>query len=352
MNVFITGGTGFLGTELVKRLVSESHHVYLLIRNRKKGNSLLETIKIEYHHQINFVEGELTKEKFGLQSNELKKLTNKIDIVFHTAAFLSFDETMRDEIFQVNVEGTRNVLHFASLIECKKFIHVSTAYTLGNRTFGKEELYPLNSQFINSYEESKCHAEHLVMAHHDHFDVSIMRPAIIVGDSVTGEANTTFGLYGVLKAIQLLIRRSDREGKEINVRLVMDKETKSNLVPVDYVINALLVGMYHSKNNTIYHITNSNPPTNELITGVIKNVYDYKSITLINEEDAEILSPLEATINNSLQVFEDYLNRSISFDDSNMQELLQKHKIQSLAMNKEMLNTIINGYESRSLITK
>ncbi|OIJ12936.1 short-chain dehydrogenase [Anaerobacillus arseniciselenatis] len=352
MNVFITGATGFLGTELVKRLVNEGHNVYLLIRNRKKANSLLEKINFEQQKHVNFYEGELTSEKLGLSSNDLIDLKNNIDIIFHTAAYLSFDDSLRDDIFNVNVEGTRQVLNFAQTIDCKKFIHVSTAYTLGNRTLGKEELYPLDSEFINAYEESKCHAEHLVMSYGNYFDVTIMRPAIIVGDSKTGQANTTFGLYGVLKTIQLLKRRAKKEGYETDVRLLMNKATVSNLVPVDYVIDSLVLGMYYSKTKTIYHITNSQPPTNELVVDVAKDVLEYQSISLASESEIPSFTPLEATINKSLHMFKDYLNRTIQFDDENMRELLRYHSVSTLDMDEGMLYRIISGFENKNLVLK
>ena len=352
MNVFITGATGFLGTELVKRLVNEGHNVYLLIRNRKKASSLLEKINFEQQKYVNFYEGELSSKTLGLSSNDLIDLKNNIDIIFHTAAYLSFDDSLKNDIFNVNVEGTRQVLNFAQTIGCKKFIHVSTAYTLGNRTLGKEELYPLEQEFINAYEESKCHAEHLVMSYGKCFDVTIMRPSIIIGDSKTGEANTTFGLYGILKTVQLLKRRAMKEGYETEVRLLMDKATVSNLVPVDYVIDSLVLGMYYSKTKTIYHITNSHPPTNELVVDVAKDVLEYQSISLASESEIPTFTQLETTINKSLHVFKDYLNRTIKFEDTNMRRLIQDHGMSTLKMDEDMLYRIISGFENKTLVLK
>lgn len=344
MNVFITGATGFLGTELVKGLVGEGHQVYLLIRSMKKANALLEHLPITQRHQVHFCEGNLETARLGMSNQTVQNLVGKIDIFFHTAAFLSFDESHRDEIFKTNQDGTNFCLQFAKEMNVQKFIYVSTAYTLGNQTTGQEELYSLNTRFVNSYEESKCHSEHAVMGYSDTFPVAIMRPSIIVGNSITGEANTTFGMYGILKAVQLLKKRSIKMNKEIAVRLLVDKNAVSNIVPVDYVVQALLLAMKHSKNKTVYHLTNPNPPTNEFVIEMIKDVFEYQSLSLASINEGAQLTDFELSINKPLEVFKDYVNRSIHFPTENSNELFQKNGFAPLKMDGDMLYRIISGY--------
>ncbi|QOY38689.2 SDR family oxidoreductase [Anaerobacillus isosaccharinicus] len=351
MNVFITGATGFLGTELVKGLVGEGHQVYLLIRSMKKANALLEHLPITQRHQVHFCEGNLETTKLGLTEQTLQNLVGKIDIVFHTAAFLSFDEAHRDVIFKTNLNGTNFCLEFAKEINVKKFIYVSTAYTLGNQTTGQEELYSLNTTFVNSYEESKCHSEHAVIGYSDRFSVAIMRPSIIVGNSITGKANTTFGMYGILKAVQLLKKRSIKMNKEIAVRLLVDKNTVSNIVPVDYVVQALLLAMKYSKNETVYHLTNPNPPTNEFVIEMIKDVFDYQSLSLASIEEAPHLTDFELSINKPLEVFKEYLNRSIYFPTENTNELFSRNGQALLKMDGDMLYRIISGFSKEAMVS-
>lgn len=346
----MTGATGFLGTELVKGLVKEGHHVHLLIRSLKKASALLEKLPTSQRQQVNFIEGNLETTRLGMTDQDLNQLANKIDIVYHTAAFLSFDETLRAEIFKINLDGTRYVLDFAKEINVPKFIYVSTAYTLGNQTSGSEELYPLNTDFINSYEESKCLSEHLVMSYSELFDVAIMRPSIIIGNSITGEANTTFGLYGILKTVQLLKKRSIRLSKQLDVRLLVNKDAVANLVPVDYVVQALLLAMNSSKNKSVYHLTNPTPPTNELIFEIIKDAFDYKTLAIAPIEAAPYLTEFELSINKPLEVFKDYLNRSIYFESENTNELFQKSGLAPLKMDADMLYRIISGYNKRKLL--
>lgn len=350
MNIFITGGTGFLGSNLIKRLVEQGHHIYALVRNVKKFEALVQTLKVEHRANVHPVEGELTKALLGVESPKLQSLIGQIDAVYHTAALLSFDENDREASFEMNIEGTKRVLDFAELVQAKTFFHVSTAYTLGNRTEGIESLYPLQSMFINSYEESKCHAEHLVMSASDRFDVMIMRPAIIIGDSETGEADTTFGLYGILRTIELLKKKAKRkpdQEQEI-FHLLMEKDSVSNIVPVDYVTKVLALGLVYGKSNTVYNITNPAPPANKEVLDTVKEAFDFHSVEITSYEQKDRLSIREQKMNEPLEVFKDYLNRSIVFQDDNTRELLQQGKEEHLRMDKDMLLRIVHGFQKRN----
>jgi nucleoside-diphosphate-sugar epimerase len=353
MNIFITGATGFLGTELVKKLIKHNHDVYILARNPKKVADLLDGLSDEKKPFVHVIEGELTKEDLGIEDQTIHQLKGKIDVIYHTAAYLSFDESERDEIFHINVTGTRNLLQFASKINSRKFIHVSTAYTLGARTIGKEELYPLHSTFINSYEESKCHAEHLVMSYQDQFHVSIMRPSIIIGDSETGEANTTFGLYGIMRTVELLKTRSvKRMDSKQKYRLLIEKDENSNIVPVNYVVDVLLLAMSFGRNNTVYHITNSHSPSNSAVFNIMKDAYALENIELIPYKDEPNLSQTELNINKPLTVFKEYLNRSIVFSNENTKELLAQGNRLELNMDAEMIYRIVLGFKNRRDLPK
>jgi nucleoside-diphosphate-sugar epimerase len=348
MNIFITGATGFLGTELVKKLVGYNHHVYLLVRNAKKVEDLLQCLDDEKKQLVHIINGELTKEHLGMDEEILKGLIGKMDVIYHTAAYLSFDESEREEIFRINVTGTRNILQFASKIQTKKFIHVSTAYTLGARTEGEESLYSLDSTFVNSYEESKCHAEHLVMSYQDQFHVSIMRPSIIIGDSETGEANTSFGLYGIMRSVELLKKRSMKKNESNQIyRLLIEKDEITNIVPVDYVVNVLFLALEWGREKTVYHITNSNPPTNEAVFNIIKDVYAFNAIELMPYKDEKLLFPQELNLNKPLAVFKEYLNRSITFSNENTKELLSQGNKTELKMDTDMIYRIVLGFKNR-----
>jgi len=351
MNVFVTGGTGFLGMDLVHSLICEGHDVYVLVRSNKKALILKQRLSEAELAQLHILEGDLSGDTLGLCEEKINELIGNIDVIYHSAAYLSFDEKDREQLFEINLEGTRNLLSFAKRLEITKFIHVSTAYTLGESTEGFEQLYPRKStNFVNAYEESKCYAEHEVMSYKENFEVVIMRPAIIIGDSETGEADTTFGMYGVMRMIELLKKRMSRsrehvDGNEIKILVGLNETT--HIVPVDYITRLLVAGLKYSRNNMVYNLVNPSPPANDLIMDTIKEGMDFHAVELVPYEEVDKLSLEERKLNQPLQVFKPYLNRTIYFHDENTRELLNSIGQPTLNMDRAMLLRIVKGFRDR-----
>lgn len=351
MNVFVTGGTGFLGMKLVQSLIREGHDVYVLVRSNRKASTLKTLLNNREVDKLHILEGDLSNDTLGLPEEKIKELMGNIDVVYHSAAYLSFDEKDREQLFKVNVDGTRNLLEFVKHLQVSKFIQVSTAYTLGESREGFEQLYPIDStNFVNAYEESKCYAEHEVMSYKENFDVVIMRPAIIIGDSETGEADTTFGLYGVMRMVELLKKRMSRDRghtENYEVKILAGLNETTHIVPVDYIVKLLVAGIKHSQANKIYNLVNPSPPANDWIMNTIKVGMDFDVIQLVPYEEGEKLSLEERKLNEPLQVFRPYLNRTIYFHDDNTRELLKSVGQDSLNMDREMLLRIVRGFRDR-----
>ncbi|KMJ58045.1 hypothetical protein AB685_14610 [Bacillus sp. LL01] len=344
MNIFLTGATGFLGGRLIRNLLEEGHTVYILARNIEKANALKERLPLPLQGNVTILEGDIVEPNFGFSHRLILELTNKIDIFYHLAALVKFDQHLRDTLMEMNYQGTKNALQTAKTIRAPRFIHVSTAYTVGVSNAGQEKLYDLEQGFNNPYEESKALAEHEVMKYKDTMDVSIFRPAIIVGDSKTGEADSSFTLYGFMRGLELFKRKLERKKYKEKVHLVGSKEGTSNLVPVDYVADILTIAVKKAKKNAIYNITNPSPPTNREILGTIKEHLQFDSLGIYEKGTIFSLTPVETQLNNMIDVFGPYLDRSISFEDKNTQELLKGSPIVHLNMTKEILEIIVRAY--------
>ncbi|WP_010198433.1 SDR family oxidoreductase [Bacillus sp. m3-13] len=344
MNIFLTGATGFLGGRLIRNLLEGEHTVYILARNIKKANALKEDLPLSLQDRVTILNGDIVKPKFGFSTEQLVALTNKIDIFYHLAALVKFDHHLRDTLMEMNYQGTKHALEVAASMGVGKFIHVSTAYTVGVSNSGKEELYNLEQDFNNPYEESKALAEHEVMKYKGEMDVSIFRPAIIVGDSKTGEADSNFTLYGFMRGLEVFKRKLERKSYEEKVHLVGSKDGTSNLVPVDYVADILTIAAQQAEKNTIYNVTNPAPPTNREILETIKAHLDFRSLGIYEKGTSFYLTPVELQLNSLIDVFGPYLDRSISFVDRNTQKLLKDSPISHLNMTKEILEIIIRAY--------
>ncbi len=128
MKIFITGATGFVGTKLVQALLEQDHQIFALVRSVEKAGNILKQLPLNAGEKITFLYGDITDKGLGVNDEEKAQLIGNIDVFYHSAAYLSFDPTEREKTFNINVEGTRNVLEFAKDINVKKFFHVSTAY--------------------------------------------------------------------------------------------------------------------------------------------------------------------------------------------------------------------------------
>ncbi|KIL43733.1 SDR family NAD(P)-dependent oxidoreductase [Jeotgalibacillus campisalis] len=344
MKIMITGATGFVGTKLVKSLIKDGHTLFPLVRSEKKKSEILSSLSSEEAQRVHPILGDVTQKMLGVDPLEQEKLAGQVHILYHTAAFLSFDPADRDKTFFVNVEGTKHALEFARKTKIPSFFHISTAYTLGLEQHGEETLHSLSRTFVNDYEESKCHAEHLVWQERENLNVSIFRPAIIVGDSNTGEADTTFALYGLLKAVALvkkLIQRG-RIPSEHKIRLLCNEEASNNVVPVNYVVDVLSAGALHAQPSAIYHIANNHAPKNKKVISWIKEISGVEQLELVSDSDG--LTESDKIINEPMNVFRSYLSRSVTFEDKNTQELLKKSGRPTLNLTDEKYRMLIQTY--------
>ncbi|WP_214832626.1 SDR family oxidoreductase [Exiguobacterium sp. s152] len=341
MNIFMTGATGFLGGRLARELIHCGHTLCVLARTPEKMEAMFSRDELR---SITVLAGDLTAPFLGADERFITDHDRSIDLVLHMAALVKFDEELREELFETNLTGTRQALALAKALHCPRFFHVSTAYTLGAREVGDETLYATDQTFHNPYEESKAHAEQAVWAERDQLDVSIFRPAIIVGDSKTGEADSKFTMYGYMRALEVFKRRLERRGAPDGpIRLLGSETGTSNLVPVDYVTDVLLAAIEHAKPDTIYNVTNDDPPRNVTMLDYMKQALAFPHLK-ITETPTSSLSQAEQTFNEMVKVFNPYLNRNIAFDDANTKRLLEDAGYKPLDLNERSLRRIVNAY--------
>lgn len=345
MNIFLTGATGFLGSKLIKQFLLEGHAIYLIARDIKKAESTLSTLCSTEDASITIFQGDITAKNLGLSEDDVTYLENKIDVFYHLAALVKFDVELREELMATNFGGTREALSFAHKIKVKKFLHVSTAYTVGTSDEGFEQLSPKGQTYYNPYEESKGLAERAVFEYADKMDISIFRPSIIVGDSKTGEANSQFTLYGFMRGLDLFKKRLERKGLLTEkIHLIGSSDGTSNLVPVDYVADILALGSKKAEKNMIYFITNPKPSTNMEILNVIKQYLQFNNLQIYEFNSQYELNPLEKQMNEMISVFKPYLDRNIIFHDQNTVQLLEGTNIQHLNMTEDILHLIVKSY--------
>ncbi len=340
----VTGGTGFLGSILISELIFQGHSVLVLARSERKARQLLSKFNSDELQRICILKGDVTHVDLGQSFGFIDENKGYIDVVYHLAAMVKFDEELADELMKINLQGTKNTLKLSEKLGVKQFIQVSTAYTLGKELNGIEELYPENQVCHNPYELSKVYAEREVMSYKNKMKVNIVRPSIIVGDSKTGRADSNFAIYGFLRALSVFKKRALRDGfsKEF-FRIIASAKGTSNLVPIDYVVKVLLAVHALGENEQIFHVTNPNPPTNQYILSRIKFLMKYDQLTITTDPLIGIhdLTIKERMLNELLWIYKPYLATDKSFDDSQTQCLLKNSEELQLDMDHKMIDLIL-----------
>ncbi len=274
-SIFITGITGFLGTEIVSEIMRTTDDtVYGLTRADSYQEALTSLSNLWYQRpelknnigvRIIPVLGDITENSLGLSAENQDFLIRNTDYIIHAAAVVGIRHT-RKQFWDVNVEGTEHVLNFARRIQSdhplKRFSHVSTAYVAGVRSGSIMEDSLENSGFSSLYEQSKFEGESLVTKAMDQIPVCVFRPSQIVGDSKTGMVKNFNTLYYPLK---LYLKRQAHF-------FPSKKSMRVNMVPVDYVAQCIVRITYADEAaGKTFHLTapaSMQPTVGELIDAV------------------------------------------------------------------------------------
>ncbi len=158
MKCLVTGAAGFIGSSLVRRLVSEGHDVRSIIHH---------TQPTYFDKRVEYISGDITNTAF------LQPVMDQVDVVFHCAAVVK-DYGPKDVFNRINVEGTKNLIAASEASSVKKFIFLShIRYETGKNT--------------GYYHKTKAIAEQNLMEKytHDHFPVVIIRPGNVYGPGAT-----------------------------------------------------------------------------------------------------------------------------------------------------------------------
>jgi nucleoside-diphosphate-sugar epimerase len=237
--VFITGFPGFIATRLVKRMAAEGARFILLVHPMFLATAAEELAEIAAEvgadpSNFRVVKGDITKPDLGLSTSELEHARQETSTVFHLAAIYDLAVAC-DVASHVNVEGTLNVNLFVKSVEnLRRYHYVSTCYVAGKRegVIMENELHH-DTGFRNHYEETKYLAELEVDALKSELPITIHRPAVVCGDSVTGETAKYDGIY-------YLIHYLRKWPGGLTLLNIGNREARLNLVPIDFVIDAMI----------------------------------------------------------------------------------------------------------------
>ena len=220
--IFITGGSGFMGKVLIEKLLRSCPKIkaiYVLMRP-KKGKSIEERLKMitdlplfapirkmmpETLEKLIPISGDVLELRLGMAESDIERIKN-VSVVFHSAASVRFDDPLKYAVL-LNTRGTREVMELAlNFVNLKALVHVSTTYSNPNQHIVEERLYPaaadwrktieicekldedqlnvLTPLYINfmpnTYVFSKNLGEQVVNDYKEKLPVVVFRPSIVI----------------------------------------------------------------------------------------------------------------------------------------------------------------------------
>ena len=266
----LTGATGLLGSYVMRDCLLAGVPLAVLVRRNRMetARGRVESILARWEARTGgllprpiVLEGDITQEGLGLSERAREWVSQHCQCLIHSAASLSFEEDeVTGEPWRSNLQGTRNVLEFVQGVGIRRLHHVSTSYVCGLRsgTIYESDL-DVGQTFGNPYEQSKLEAERLVRSAEGLEQLTVYRPAIIVGDSKTGYTSTYHGFYTPLKVVHSMVGKVDPS--EIDIMFLLQVlglsgQERKNFVPVDWVSAVMTYILRNeSLHGQTYHLT-------------------------------------------------------------------------------------------------
>ncbi len=267
--IFMTGVPGFIGKWLVSRLVTRAPEARFTFLIQERLRKLAESFVAEldgrhpgFADRARLIAGDISQPDLGLSEGDFDALAEEITHVWHLAAI--YDLAVPASVaYRVNVLGTANILDFCEA--CQKLVrldYVSTCYVSGQRKgLILERELDEGQLFKNHYEATKCWAEMEVQRRQRVLPSLIHRPAVVVGDSRTGETDKYDGPYFILS----LLERIPPQLRMLNIG---SGHAEFNIVPVDFLTDAMaeLWTLDEALGQTV-HLADPAPHTSREILG-------------------------------------------------------------------------------------
>ena|GEM_PF-3615861 len=336
-NVFLTGGTGFVGDLLIKRYL-ERTDCRLWVLARAKGGvtaeeRILDRIDPREHHRIRVMVGDLGR-PVDWESNNAESASGIIDAntkesyesflemiavvneVFHNGSYLGLkkSEEERQECLDINVEGTRRLLNLMGTFkkEVKALFYTSTAFVHGRLSepdeFGEDDASA--NGWLNPYEESKWKAEELLRD--AGYPYRIFRPGIIARELGVDilSSHTIYSAADVLES-GYRFSRTGECSNPIHVRVKGTVDAAHNIILRSELVD--MIFDIRASNHEMNHTYNTLSPTNTRLEDVLYSILHNLNPKITYEFVSDVstcrgLNRMEALLEKAVYpLYEEYL---------------------------------------------
>lgn len=332
MSVTLVTGfpTSFLASRMVRKILESDRHelVRCVVQEKflERARTVLETLPARDRERVTILEGDVAAMDLGLSGAEFVALAGEVDVIHHCAA-ATYLGVAREVAERVNVEGVREVLELAR--EAKhllRLVHWSTALVSGGRRgYVLEDELSAAEGFRNVVEETRAKGEQLVRAAmRKGLPTTILRPAILVGDSVTGEIDRFEGPY-------LLVLLMLNSPVDLRVPLPGRGDVPLNLVPIDYVVDAgwTIASDRRSLGRT-FHLVDPTPQSARRVFELIAQAAGRpvpRGFLPTNLASALLRAPGLERFSQVPRAFLEQLATEVVYDDRGAREILEPQRI-------------------------
>ncbi len=239
--IFLTGGTGFIGRQLVEELLKEDVMLFLLVRSKGKARRIFQEKGILNEAAMHFIEGDLTKTDLGLRDEDKDRVSNT-DVIIHAGGQMDIQAT-KEEAISVFLNGAKHISEFAKRIHqlkgLQQFIHVVGYMTPFDDENSKVEIDVFNAghdylKIKNPYERTKFLADLYIrqQASAIGYPLSVINPPTVVGSSKTGSTEQVAGLGLLVASMRRGLMPVIPGGKGYKLPLISNDELGKFIVQV------------------------------------------------------------------------------------------------------------------------
>jgi len=298
MNYFITGGTGFIGQNLIGEILEKRKQATVYVLVRKGSKDKLDKLKASLGRrsgQVVAITGDLTRPLLGVSAAKRKEMVGQVQHMYHLGAVYDLYADAEQQV-AVNVDGTRNAVKFAEKIKARRFHHVSSIAAAGLYAgIFREDMFEEAQQLDNPYFRTKHDSEGVVRRECS-VPWRIYRPGIVVGHSETGEIDKIDGPYYFFKLIQKMRRMLPAWMPTLGL-----EGGRINIVPVDFVAKALVhIGHRAKLDGQCFHLTDPRPERIGQVLNLFAEAAHAPQMTM--RVDARLFNYVPAAIKQGLRM--------------------------------------------------
>lgn len=354
MSVLVTGATGFIGREIVGRLLAAGRHVVALARGRdgmtardRVAAAVAEGRAAGY---LDVVEGNLAAPDCGLHPKSWRLLRTTVTTVINCGGDTRFEPDTPLPYLAGHVHGPVRLMEGLAGGRLTHWAQLSTAFVCGQRSGTiLEREGDVGQRFHNSYERVKLEAERVLRIAGGELgvDVRTFRPSIVVGAAPATAGGAPSNLFfGFIRMLAALAASHGRPGA---LRVAAAPRAPFNIVPVEYVATAVVTLAEQACGvRTTCHLVVRHAAAQAEVLRTLTDRLGVRGVSLLDaREPLAHPSALERAVARRLEPYRAYLTQDVRFDDATAVELLAHHGLEPPTLSTALVHRLVDHAAGR-----